>query len=210
MSVSSQTKKKFIRLLREDEEFRYAVAGMLGMEDLRRSSTRLEDAVARLAEAQQRTEERVGRLEDAVARLAEAQQRTDAALKELAVQVGKLSEVIGFGLEDIAQVVVPGWLYRHEGIEVEVGRTFFVIDGEEVQVDLYGDGKKNGETVKVVGEVRSRIYGRDVEEFDRKVKIIENYLGMPAYKLMFGYLIHPSASKEAERRGITLIASYMR
>jgi hypothetical protein len=40
-------------------------------------------------------------------------------VKALSIQVGRLSDVVGFSLEDIARVVVPGWLLRHEGIEVE-------------------------------------------------------------------------------------------
>jgi hypothetical protein len=101
-----------------------------------------------LAEAQARTEERVTRLEEAVTRLAEAQARTEqrvakveVSLRELAQQVGKLSDTIGFGLEDIARVVLPGWLSRHEGIEVdELTRTFFEVDGEVVEINLYGVG----------------------------------------------------------------------
>ncbi|MDR7551222.1 MAG: hypothetical protein QN131_15005 [Armatimonadota bacterium] len=53
---------------------------------------RLEDAVARLAEAQARTEERLARLEDAVARLAEAQARTEERLARLEDAVARLAE----------------------------------------------------------------------------------------------------------------------
>ena len=88
MESLKRLKERMLRLLKEDEEFRYAVAGFLGLEDLRES-------ISELIRAQRRTEERV----DA---LAEAQRRTEIALRELAVQVGKLSETIGFGLEDIA------------------------------------------------------------------------------------------------------------
>jgi hypothetical protein len=51
----------------------------------------LEAAVARLADAQARTEERVGRLEAAVAELAEAQARTEKSLRELTEIVKGLS-----------------------------------------------------------------------------------------------------------------------
>ncbi len=49
-------------------------------------------AIERLAEAQARTEERVTRLEAAVERLAEAQARTDAAVKELAEAQARTEE----------------------------------------------------------------------------------------------------------------------
>lgn len=45
---------------------------------------------------------RIGRLEDILARLAEAQARTEVALQTVAQQVGRLGETIGFTLEDLA------------------------------------------------------------------------------------------------------------
>jgi hypothetical protein len=174
--------------------------------------------VARLAEAQARTEERVTRLEEAVTRLAEAQARTEervakveASLRELAQQVGKLSDTIGFGLEDIARVVLPGWLSRHEGIEVdELTRTFLEVDGEVVEINLYGVGVRDEEKVVILGEARSRIYEHDVKEFDGMAEKARKVIPHRVYKLLFSYWIHPAAQREAAGRGLTLIASYMR
>jgi len=246
-------KRKMLSLLKEDEEFRYAVIGILGIEDIRRGQARLEAAVAKLEEAVQRlterqgaleaaveklterqgvleeavqrlTErqgaleaafqklvERQGALEAAVQRLAEAQARTEVALQELYKQVGRLSETIGFGLEDIARVVVPGWLHRHEEIEVEdLVRKFVTVDGEEIEINLYGEGYRKGVKTIIIGEARSRIYSGDVEEFDKVAEKARKALEGSVYKLMFAYYVHPSAEKEASNRGITLIASYMR
>lgn len=114
---------------------------------------RLEDALGRLAEAQVRTEERVGRL-------MEAQARTEATLQALAQQVGRLTETIGFTLEDLAREVTPAYLAQHYGIQdLELDRRFFVVEGQELEVDFYGEGRRDGEVVAVVGEVRSRIPG---------------------------------------------------
>jgi hypothetical protein len=129
----------------------------------------------------------------------------------LSTQVSKLSDTVGFGLEDIARVVVPGWLYRHEGIVVdELVRRFFIVDGEEVEVNLYGEGLRDSVKVVVLGEVKSRIYGREVEEFASSVEKVKKIVPHPVYKFLFGYLIHPSAEDEAEKRSVKLIASYMR
>jgi hypothetical protein len=204
-------KEEFLKALREDEKFRYAVVGYLNLSELR-------DALTRLAEAQAKTEERVGRLEEALNRLAEAQAKTEervdelsAAVKALSIQVGRLSDVVGFSLEDIARVVVPGWLLRHEGIEVEsVERRFLEVYGEQVEVNLYGEGVRKGEKVVVLGEVRSRIYVKDVRESWEKLSKVEKMLKEPTCKVMFGFLIHPTAEEEAKAHGIRLIASYMR
>ncbi|MGQ9788717.1 MAG: hypothetical protein ACUVQM_05390, partial [Candidatus Hadarchaeaceae archaeon] len=175
-------------------------------------------AVQRLAERQgslemavQKLMERQGALEMAVQRLAEAQARTDLALQELSRQVGRLSETVGFGLEDIARVVVPGWLHRHEEIEVDdLTRRFVRVDGEEVEINLYGDGNKRGVKITVLGEARSRIHSGDVKEFDESAEKVKKVIPNEVYKLIFGYYVHPSAEEEAGKRGIKLIASYMR
>jgi hypothetical protein len=42
--------------------------------------------------------------------------------------VRRISETLSYGLEDMARAVVPGWLHRHEGIDVEdLVRKFFTV-----------------------------------------------------------------------------------
>jgi len=186
---------------------------------------RLEDAIERLAQAQAKTEERVGRLEDAVERLAqaqaktevrveelaEAQAKTEEALKELAMQVGKLSDNIGFSLEDVAKVVLPGYLERHLHIYVDVlDRRFFFVDGKEVEINLYGVGKKDGKEITILGEVKSRIYEREVNKFIRDVASVLPVIKGEVLKVMFGYLVHPYAAKRGEAEDVILVASYQR
>jgi|GEM_PF-813556 hypothetical protein len=57
-------KDDILRLLREDEEFRYAVIGLLGLQ-------RLEEAMARLIDTQANMESRLRNVEEAVAKLSE-------------------------------------------------------------------------------------------------------------------------------------------
>jgi predicted nuclease with TOPRIM domain len=169
---------------------------------------RLEAAVERLAEAQRRTEERVGRLEAAVERLAEAQRRTEEAVARLAQQVGRLSETIGFTLEDLARDLTPDRLARRHGIQVgALDRAFFRLDGQEVEIDLYGVGQRDGQQIAIVGETKSRIYDRDVEALaDRARRLASQLPGTPV-PVLFGFVIHPSAREAAARLGAIVIAS---
>ncbi|MCD6514539.1 MAG: phage tail length tape measure family protein [Candidatus Odinarchaeota archaeon] len=202
------------------------------VDKLAEAQRRTEERLNELAEAQRRTEERLDRLSETVDKLAEAQRRTEERLNELAeaqrrteeqinrlseavrnlsVSVSRLSDTVGFGLEDIARVVVPGWLYRHESINIDsLDRKFFKIDAEEIEINLYGIGNKNGKRVVVIGECKSRIYRSDVEKFGSVVNRLKEIISDEIYALMFGYWIHPSAEEEAKKRKITLIASYMR
>jgi len=190
---------------------------------------RLEEALARLAEAQARTEARVealaqaqartearvealaqaqARTEAAVEALAQAQTRTESALLALAQQVGRLSETIGFTLEDLAREVAPPYLAQHHGIHVrQLDRRFFSVDGDEVEMDLYGEGQQDGRTIVVIGEVRSRIHGRDVESAVRQAGRLRSQLSGAPVVVLFGFVIHPSARAAAHRLDAIVISS---
>ena len=190
---------------------------------------RLELALSRLAEAQERAEERFARLEEAQARteeqmrqlaaaqvrtearmevLAAAQERTELAVQSLAQQVGRLADTIGFTLEELAREVTPAYLAHHHNIHtLQLDRSFIVVDGQELEFDLYGHGQRNGERVTVVGEVRSRIYGRDVEEAVRRTTRLASQLSGTLVTVLFGFVIHPLARVAAQRLGAIVISS---
>ena len=151
-------------------------------------------------------------LEKRVEELAVSVLKLTDAVQNLAREVGRLSETVGFGLEDVARVVVPGWLHRHEGIEVEdLVRRFFTVEGEEVEINLYGEGLREGRRVYILGEAKSRIYGDDVWRFySAASKVAKLLKDGDVYMLMFGFYVHPTAEKAAEKLGVRLIASYMR
>ncbi|MEM3386905.1 MAG: hypothetical protein QXN08_04450 [Nitrososphaerales archaeon] len=64
--------------------------------------------------------------------------------------------------------------------------------------------------VVIVGEDRSRIYGDDVKRFFDSVIRLSKIFKEQVYLLMFGFYVHSSAEREAESRGVRLIASYIR
>jgi predicted nuclease with TOPRIM domain len=182
---------------------------------LAEAQARTEQRVEELAEAQARTEQRVEELAEAQARteqrveeLAEAQARTEQAVERLAQQVGRLSDVVGFTLEELARELAPAYLAERYAIRVSsLERQFFILDGEEVEIDFYGEGTRDGERVVVIGEVRSRIYGRDVESLARKAKALGPQLTGTPVPAMFGFVIHPSAREVASRTGALVIAA---
>ncbi|MCX8103967.1 MAG: hypothetical protein N3E42_06025 [Candidatus Bipolaricaulota bacterium] len=151
---------------------------------------------------------RMDQLTARVDQLAQAQTRTEQALQQLAIQVGALSENVGYGLEDIARVVLPSYLKQRYGIQVErLERHLFQVDGQVIDVDLYGEGKQARRRVVVLGEVKSRIYAREVSQFQQLLQAVRAQLSAQPVPLMFGYFIDLSAM-EAAKGEILLIASY--
>lgn len=112
-------------------------------------------------------------------------------MQQLAQQVGRLSDYVGFGLEDIAHVVLPAYLFRHHGIRMgELERKFIQLNGEPVEINLYAEAEKEGKTIIILGGVKSRIYGREVEEFARAL-LHALGPGHPSYSLRQLWRPHP-------------------
>jgi len=205
--------------------------------ELAEAQRRTEERVEQLAEAQRRTEERLNRLEAVVAELAEAQRRTEEQVASLVIaqrrtekglqeltqavdalrkEVGGLSENIGFGLEGIARIVLPGYLERHLDVKVlgplgeELNPCLLGPEGKEMEFDLYGVGLRNGKETAIVGEVKSRIYSDDVRRFLSRLEQVRPALPENIIPVLFGYVIHPRAQKEAEETDVLLVAAHQR
>lgn len=170
---------------------------------------RMEEAVARLTEAQARTEARAEELAQAYIHMQEVMRSLVQQMGQLSQQVGRLSDVVGFALEDLAREVTPAYLAQHYGIRVEgLERRFFTIEGQEIEIDLYGEGWRDGERIVVLGEVRSRIYGRDVEAVVRRADELKPQVVGTPIVVLFGFvIIHPSAREVARQLGAIVISS---
>ena len=115
---------------------------------------------------------------------------------------------VKLGLEDLAREVTPAYLAQHYNIRVpQLDRHFIRLDGQELELDLYGNGQRDGERVTVVGEVRSRIYGRDVEDAVQRTARLDPQLAGTPTIVLFCFVINPSARETAQRLGAVVISS---
>jgi len=69
MIMHSELKSEILRMLREDEEFRLAVMGLIGYADLKSSVDRLVEAVNELTKLARAHEDRLSRIEAAIEEL---------------------------------------------------------------------------------------------------------------------------------------------
>jgi len=95
--MSAELKREILRLLREDEEFRYAVAGYLGLEDIRTTLAQLAEAVKALVDAVNALNSRVKSLEEglgevkaSISSLSERVGKLEAGVSSLSERVGRL------------------------------------------------------------------------------------------------------------------------
>jgi chromosome segregation ATPase len=217
---------KEIRVTREDfdelkgtvRELAQAQVELKGtVKELAQAQVELKGTVRELAQAQARTEKRVEELAQAQARtekrveeLAQAQARTERALTNLAQQVGRMSDTLGYGLEDLGHWVLPAYFERTYGITgVErCIRKFIKVDRRELEVNLYAEGKRNGEAIVLLGESKNRIGRAEVKDFVARLKALEGVVSKPTFRFLFGYWAHPSAERLARENSIEVISSY--
>jgi uncharacterized phage infection (PIP) family protein YhgE len=196
---------------------------------------RLEGAITRLAEAQARTEERVGHLETRmdrveaalerlaeaqarteaqVGQLAQAQARTEAALQQLARQLGGLSDTVGGDIEDIAYIVLYDVLTRELGWEVGVlERTWQQWNGELEEINVFGratDPTQPERTIWIVGEAKHNLTLREAERFAQQVERARQRLVGEVYAVCFAYRARPEVRARLRELGIPLLFSYGR
>jgi len=196
--VSSDLKRQFLKLLEEDEEFRYAVAGRLGiLEVLKRL-----DAIAEEQKNINRNIENINqKMEKTWEEIAKIWAQIEKIWKEIR-DMKKTLEHITVSLEEEAQDAVA-WLLSQRGIPMEVGDV--KIDGR-YEFDIYGT---NGQ-VTVVGEAKTRASPRAVGKLLERIKkarrlrpdIFKGRVVPVIYCLK--YVGDP---KEAEERGVWVIKS---
>jgi hypothetical protein len=187
-----------------------------GQQELAAAQARTDASVKELAAAQARTDASVKELAAAQARtdasvkeLAAAQARTDASVTDLRQAVGALSDNVGFGLEELAAIVLPAQLERDERtiLTGSLQRKFVSTAAGEVEMDLWAPGERDGSVLTVVGEVKSRIYAADVKKFADRADRVAAAGETDLLPIMLGFVVHPSAKEVAATLGVRVIAT---
>lgn len=165
---------------------------------------------------QQQSEGRMDRLEVAMQELAEAQRRTaeemrglTVAMKEMRWIVRTFQRAVGYMLEDRACAGLPALLKSDFGIEVvgRLTRNYVRVGKRDVEVNIFGKGRKDGEEVWIVGEAKTQVYERDVKQFERTVEELKTVLGENLFLVMVGYQITPEVQQYLRARGIAFYIS---
>lgn len=216
---STNLREEILKLLEEDREFRYTVAGLLGyrevLERLDRHEEELrrlrEDFLAFVKEQERRWEEAFKRFETIEKILAEhtkiLKEHTDKITK-IETTLGRLGGRWGRSMERMVleifrevlekRGIEPGRVERFEYIDYD-GK--FYKKGARIEVDVYVHDEK-----LYLIEVKSLAEYDDVEWFHDKAQIVERILGRKADKLiLIATDIYEDALKRAQELGIDVI-----
>jgi len=186
-------------------------------ETVRRSDfEELKGVVKELAEAQKRTEQRLEELaaaqtktEEELRALARRVGAIEVRLKHVQRELGGLGHTVGYRLEDEAMKALPN-LLREKGIEV-VGRLTrrYLEIGEKkpVEVNIYGEGKWNGEDVVILGFARSQVKKRDVDQFLDLAERIFKAIPRKQVGVVITYQTAPEVIEYIKQKGLLFYLS---
>ena len=203
-------KRRFLELLEKDLEFRYAVAGYLGLSEVLKRLDSIEESIKKLWESQSKLWESVDKLWEEVKALREGQNKLWESVNKLweevkavnvrierierrVTRVERTLEKLTLDIEDEARIVVKGRL-REMGYEVEV--TSLTLP--EVEVNLYG---VSGDLC-VVGEAKIRASSNVIDELNEKIEILRRLypdkLRPRALRVVYVSLAMPDLVERAE------------
>jgi len=174
----------------------------------------LKSIVKDLAEAQKRTEARVGEL-------AEAQKRTELeiakltkGLNETRGELGGLSKSMSYAFENEAFRMVPGIL--KEKYNIEITAKLIREEIRQKEINIFGRARKNGREVFVVGESKLRLderrekRGEDIfGELEGKVRAVKDEYGEAEIVRVF--ITHYATKgflKKAGEKGVIVVQSF--
>jgi predicted nuclease with TOPRIM domain len=201
--MSEKLKKEFIELLEKDREFRYTVAGYLGLSEILKRLDRLEEGQNKLWENQNRLWEGQAKLWEEVKSLREGQNRLWEGQAKLWEEVKSLREgqnrlwdevrrmrkymvsgfkdlkaSLGVAFEDHAASFLELMLEEMGYAGAKVEKKFFVYGGEVVEINLFC------EKPLVVGEATVSVKDAreaevEVEKLLKRAKVVEEKYGKP-------------------------------
>jgi hypothetical protein len=178
----------------------------------------LKEIVAELAEAQKKTEERLGILEEKMEELAEAQKKTEEAILELTKGLtnlrkdfGGFSLTMSYAFENEAFKHLPKVLKKKYNIAVKEKFIRKEVGGKEL--NLFGKGQRDGVEVYIIGESKLRLeekeYHNILSELDEKEEAVkEEYGDVEVVKVLITHYAKKGFIKKAENEGIIIVQSF--
>jgi FtsZ-binding cell division protein ZapB len=193
---SNRLKEEMLELLETDKEFRYAVAGYLGISEIMKRLDSHEEKMAQILDEVKKLWEEVKGLRESqekiweeVRALRKGQEKLWREVKHIRVTTDRLA----LSLEEEARSFIAHRLKQELGIDVKLDRVF--VDSEEI--DIYG---ATGD-ICIIGEATTRLGPKRVQRLIRRIELIKQrrpeLLRKKIIKAIYTYVAVPQALEVA-------------
>jgi hypothetical protein len=174
--------------------------------------------VKELAEQQKQTSAEVKTLSEEMKLLTEQQKKAWIAIEALAREskttrreLGGLSTTVGYRLEDESYKALPRLLQQDFHMQVigKIKRGYLHSKkGQAVEVNILGKMKQGEQEFLLVGEAKSQLSKKYIDEFVRK-KLKHIVAELPIFSVLVTYMItEPEVEAYARKKGIALYYSF--
>jgi len=204
-------KSEILRLLKEDEEFRYAVAGLIGLEEVLKRLDRHEAQLVKLREDMNKLREDMNKLREDMNRLREDMNRLREDMNEgfqlLRRHIDALGARWGLLAEESFRAGMVGVVERYFGGRVERW-TYYDEEGfvfgfpSPVEVDMVISDEEH-----ILVEIKSSVSRADVYEFWRVGQLYERIRGVKPRLAIVSPFVREEAKKLAKELGIDVYTS---
>jgi len=184
----------------------------------------LKEVVADLGEAQKKTEQRLNELAEAQKKteqrlneLAEAQKKTEQEIYKLVRRMDMfeerlegISHSVGYSLENKTYKALPKILSQRYNITVidRLVRKYFLIERKNIQINIYGHGKRNGEDMVIIGECKVRPSKREITRFKRYAQKIADAEKKSPFYIFVAHDFPPDIEEFLKSSEIPYVWSY--
>jgi FtsZ-binding cell division protein ZapB len=193
---SNRLKEEMLELLETDKEFRYAVAGYLGISEIMKRLDSHEEKMAQILDEVKKLWEEVKGLRESqekiweeVRALRKGQEKLWREVKHIRVTTDRLA----LSLEEEARSFIAHRLKQELGINMKLDRVF--VDSEEI--DIYG---ATGD-ICIIGEAPTRLGPKRVQRLIRRIELIKQrrpeLLRKKIIKAIYTYVAVPQALEVA-------------
>jgi sugar diacid utilization regulator len=196
----NKLKHEILNLLKEDLEFRYAVAGLIGLEEILKRLDKYGEILIKHTEEIIKLREDFKELREEQIKLREDFNRMFKAFDNRMNRIERTLEKLTLDIEDEAKEVIEGRLSKM-GFDIKLER----LELPDLELNLYGT---NG-NLCVIGEATVRLGLKEVEKLVKAVdKLIEerpDLLRPKKILALYTSLATEVALKEAEKEGIWVL-----
>jgi hypothetical protein len=170
----------------------------------------LKGVVLNLANAQEKSEQRLNQLAMAQEKTEKVLQKLTKAVVHLQSEVGGLSNRFGYILEDRAIKTLPQLLKQDFGIEIKTMiRDCIEYDEKHFdEINILGYGQKANQDILVIGEAKYQLANKHIHQFLVMLDRIKTVKKESLFPLFVCASADPSVRKYAEGLGIKLYYSY--
>ncbi len=199
--MSLRLKKRFLELLEKDPEFRYAVAGYIGLHEALKRLDEHGKAIKELQEAVKGLQEAVKNLQEAVKGLQEAVRDLSVRVNAIGVRYGVVTEEafrssIKYLVEDLLKLYkVERWVY-YDSEGLVYGRP------SVVEVDVFIRDREH-----ILVEYKAHADRSDVAELGNIGRLYERVTGVKPRLLLVAPTIRMRARSLAGELGVELRGS---